>query len=299
MRRFVCLAIVALVAPSLQAQTPDQKLATVKFLQELQVADGGFVPAPVDGRLDQNPRGGLRATSAALRALKYFGGAPNYKKAAAKFVENCWDDKAGYFADAPGGKGDVFTTAVGLMAVAELGLPMEQYRGPALKFLAENAKEFEEVRMAAAGMEAAGKREESTARRWTADLQAKANSDGSYGKGAERFRATGGTTVAILRLGGKPVGPRSVIEILDEGQNKDGGFGKDDTGASDLESSYRILRCYHMLGKQPPRPDALREFIAKCRNADAGYGVQPGKPSQVSGSYYAGIILAWLNEKQP
>jgi prenyltransferase beta subunit len=297
MRRFICLTIVALVIPGLHAQTPEQKQATVKFLQELQVADGGFVPAPVDGRLDQNPRGGLRATSGALRALKYFGGAAKEKQAAAKFVQECWDEKAGCFADTPGGKGDVFTTAVGLMAVAELGLPMDQYREPALKFLAENAKEFEEVRMAAAGMEAAGKRAEDAARRWTADLRAKANPDGSYGKGAERFRATGGTVVAIMRLGGKSVGPKSAIEILNEGQNKDGGFGKDDTWASDLETSYRIVRCYHMLGKLPPRPDALREFIAKCRNADGGYGVQSAKPSQVSGTYYAGIILAWLNEK--
>src|SRR5438876_441574 len=83
----------------LPAQTPEQKQATVKFLQELQVADGGFVPAAVDGRLDQNPKGGLRATSAALRALKYFGGAPNDKKAATQFVEKCWDAKAGCFAD--------------------------------------------------------------------------------------------------------------------------------------------------------------------------------------------------------
>src|SRR5438874_1403985 len=170
MRQFISLASVALVIPSIRAQTAEQKQATVKFLQELQVADGGFVPAPVDGRLDQNPRGSLRATSGALRALKYFGGAPNDKKAAAQFVEKCWDAKAGC-------------------------------------------------------------------------------------------------------------------------------FGKDDTGASDLESSYRIMRCYHMLKKPPPRPDALREFIAKCRNADGGYGVQPGKPSQVSGTYYAGIILAWLTEQ--
>jgi prenyltransferase beta subunit len=296
MRTFA-LGCLLLFAPALCAQTPEQKKATVKFLQELQVGDGGFVPAQVDGRLDQNPKGGLRATSAGLRALKYFGGKANDEKAAAKFVQSCWDEKTGSFSDAPGGKGDVFTTAVGLMAVAELGLPMNDYRDSALTFMAENAKEFEEVRMAAAGMEAAGKRKDTVARRWTADLQGKANPDGSYGKGAERFRATGGTVVAILRLGGKPVGPKSVIDILNEGQNKDGAFGKDDTGASDLESSYRIMRCYHMLKSQPPRPEALREFIAKCRNADGGYGVQPGKPSQVSGTYYAGIILKWMDEK--
>lgn len=296
MRHFIAITIVALIVPVLRTQTPDQKKATIKYLQELQVADGGFVPAPVDGRLDSNPKGSLRATSGAIRALKYFGGEPTDKKAATKFVLSCWDEKTGSFSDVPGGKGDVFTTAVGLMAVAELGLPMMEYRDAALNFMTENAKEFEEIRMAAAGMEAAGKRQENVARRWTADLQAKANSDGSYGKGAELFRATGGTVVAILRLGGKPVGPKSVIDILNEGQNKDGGFGKDDGGASDLETTYRIMRCYHMLKTNPPRADGVRELIAKCRNADGGYGVQPGKPSNVSGTYYAGIILKWLAE---
>src|SRR5437016_14464970 len=110
-------------APVLVAQTPEQKKATVKYLQELQCPDGGFHPQAVDPRLDQVPKGSLRATSSALRALKYFGGQAKDKTAAAKFVTNCNDSKAGAFADTPNGKPDVFTTAVGLMAAAELGIP--------------------------------------------------------------------------------------------------------------------------------------------------------------------------------
>src|SRR5205823_2401078 len=109
--------------------------------------------------------------------------------------------------------------------------------------------------------------------------------------------ATGGTVAAILRLGGKPVGSASVIELLNRGQNKDGGFGKDDSHASDLETTYRVTRCYHMLKSQPRHAEAMRQFVAKCRNSDGGYGVQPGKPSTVSSTYFAGIILHWLDEK--
>src|SRR5438477_9068070 len=134
MRCYLFLIALFTFLPVLPAQTPEQKKATVKFVQELQVSDGGFIPTPNDGRLDQNPHGSLRATTAALRALKYFGGAANDKKAAAKFVAACWDKQSGSFSDRPGGKGDVFTTAVGLMAVAELGLPMNDYRDAALKF---------------------------------------------------------------------------------------------------------------------------------------------------------------------
>ena len=42
----------------------------------------------------------------------------------------------------------------------------------------------------------------------------------------------------------------------------------------------------------------VREFIGKCRNADGGYGVTPGTASGASGTYYAGIILHWLDGGQ-
>jgi prenyltransferase beta subunit len=282
-----------IAVPIVSAQTPEQKKATIKYLQELQCPDGGFHPQTVDPRLDQVPHGSLRATSSALRALKYFGGNPKDKPTVVKFVESCYDPQAGGYADMPNGKVDVFTTAVGLMASAELQIGSEEMRKKCVSYLAENAKEFEDIRIAAAGMEAAGQLAP-VAERWHRSLQSKANADGSFGKGAERARATGGTVVTILRLGGKIEDSGKIVAILNAGQNKDGAFGKDDTGASDSESSYRIVRCYHMLHEKPAKADALQAYIAKCRNDDGGYGVQPGKPSNVGGTYFAGIILHWL-----
>jgi hypothetical protein len=49
-----------------------------------------------------------------------------------------------------------------------------------------------------------------------------------------------------------------------------------------------------MLQQPLKRPAVMKAFIAKCRNADGGYGVEPGKPSSVSGTYYAGTILDWM-----
>jgi prenyltransferase beta subunit len=295
MYRRLALLIFLIPFAVASAQAPEQKKATVKFLQELQLSDGGFIPAPVDSRLDQNLHGSLRATSAALRALTYFGGAAKNKDGATNFVKSCWDAGAGCFADEPAGKGDVFSTAVGLMAIAELRLPMEPYRDAAVRFMSEHANGFEDYRIAVAGMEAAGK-VGPNADRWLGVLRDRANADGSFGKGAETARATGGTVVAILRLGGKVKDAKSAIAILDRGQGKDGGFGKDESGASDLDSCYRIMRCYHMLKAKPARADALREFVASCRNSDNGYGVQPSKPSQVGAIYNAGSILHWLDE---
>ena len=71
---------------------------------------------------------------------------------------SCLDPKSGGFADAPGGKPDVILTAVGLMALVELDIPTEPYEKAAIAYMTTNAKQFEEVRMAAAGLEAVGKR---------------------------------------------------------------------------------------------------------------------------------------------
>jgi hypothetical protein len=115
-------------------------------------------------------------------------------------------------------------------------------------------------------------------------------------KGAGQARDTGGAVVAVLRLGGKVEHRDKVLEALKAGQRDDGGYGKADAGGSDLETTYRVLRAFHML---EDRPDAekVRKFVAKCRNEDCGYGVMPGQPSAVGGTYFASIILHWLAEK--
>jgi hypothetical protein len=100
--------------------------------------------------------------------------------------------------------------------------------------------------------------------------------------------------VAVLRLGSK-IDRDAVLKAVNAGQHADGGFGKDDA-ASDLETSYRVMRLYWML-KEKPDEAKLRGFVAKCRNADSGYGVAPGQPSGIGGTYFAGIILHWLDEK--
>jgi len=86
-----------------------------------------------------------------------------------------------------------------------------------------------------------------------------------------------------------------VLRILNDGQRKDGGFGKGGSDASDLGSSYRIARAFHMLEAKPKGAEALRGFIARCRNKDGGYGEAPGQPSSAAGTYYAAIILHWLD----
>jgi len=236
-----------------------------------------------------------RHASAALRALKYFGGEPRDRGACVEFVKGCFDKDSGGFTDQPGkGKPDVILTAVGLMAVVELKMPQEPYVGPALAYLGKNAKTFEEIRMAAAGLEAVGKRPPQ-ADDWLKTLAGMRNEDGTYDKGLAAPRATGGAVAAELRLGAKVANKEAILKALRIGQRHDGGYGKAGAKTADLETNYRVMRCYHMLGEHPD-VDRLRRFVARCRNFDGGYGLTPGTNSTVAATYFAGIILHWLDK---
>jgi prenyltransferase beta subunit len=306
MKRLVLAALCAVLALApLRGQTPELQKAveaklqqprdTIAYLQKLQMSDGGFLPA-APGPKDERPVSSLRATSSALRALKYFGGEPKDKAAASRFVETCFDKSSGGFADRPGGKPDVFTSAIGIMAAMELKLATDTYAPAVLKYLGDNAKTFDEVRIAAAGVEAIGKKP-AQAEAWLEMVKKMRNADGTFGKGDGLGRDTGGAVVVLLRLAGKIDHADKVISMLNSCQRTDGGFGKEGAKESDLETSYRVMRAYWMLKDKPAGADNLRAFVAKCRNSDGGYGVAPGQPSTVSGTYFASIILHWLGEK--
>ena len=81
------------------------------------------------------------------------------------------------------------------------------------------------------------------------------------------------------------------------GQRDDGGFSKAGEKGADLETTYRVLRGFVMVKERPADPDKLRGFVARCRNADGGYGLAPGQPSNVTATYFASIILYWLNDR--
>jgi hypothetical protein len=289
---FVALCL-ALWVPGLRADGEPGMRLTTAYLRALQAADGGFLPATGD---QLTTKSSLRSTTSALRAVKYFHGEPRDPKAAAAFVERCYDKPSGGFADRPGGKPDVPTTAVGIMAVVELKLPTEPYADGVQKYLGEHSKGFEDIRIAAAGMEALGVRGP-RADAWLEEVARLRNDDGTYGEGDAKARDTGGATVVVLRLGGEVPHRDNVVKAIKAGQRDDGGWGKAGARGSDLETSYRVMRCFHMLKERPADVGALGTFIAKCHNTDGGYGTAPGQASGVSGTYFAGIILHWLEEK--
>jgi prenyltransferase beta subunit len=292
MRR-LCLALLTVVlclSPVFaQVPTPEESKATVAYVRGLQNDDGGFSPR-------KSTPSSLRATTGALRALKYFGGKPRDREACGRFVAGCFRKAQGGFADRPGESvTDVVTTSIGLLAVVELGLPGADYTEPALKYLGKHTRDFEQIRIAAAALESVG-RKPPEAEQWRKMLEASRNPDGTFGKGDGTARDTGGAVVALLRLGAPVKNRDAVLRTLTAGQRRDGAWGKPGEKGSDLETSYRVMRCFHML-KEKPDVAGVRRFVARCRNGDGGYGVSPGQPSSASGTYFAAIILHWLDEK--
>ena len=191
------------------------------------------------------------------------------------------------------------TTAVGAMALVELHLPTGPYEAGVLHYLGEHAKTFEEIRIAAAGLEALGK-QPPEATGWLKRIEKERNKDGTFGgpgdaRACRRRNRHRPPRAWAERSSTRPV----LIAALDSCQQPSERaplVQGPSEGPSDLESTYRVVRCYHMM---KARPDAARllAFVDKCRNADGGYGVTPGQPSSVSGCYYAGIIRHWLGER--
>jgi len=298
MRRFFLSSLVCLVCQSVAfAQAADQKLQqqTVGYIKSLQAPSGGFLAEkPGPGGAAGKPT--LRATSSAVRAIKYFHGEVPNKEAVIKFVDSCFDKATGGFTDTPGGKAETGTTSVGLMAVVDLGMPLDQYQAPAVKFLADNIKSFDEVRIAAAAHEAI-KAPSPKLDEWldlTAKLKVPPRSDN---ESDERSRVLAGQVVTLLRFGQKLKNPDTIVKDLQAGQHGSGGFGKQDAPRADLESTYRVMRAFVMLKAKPANVESLRNFVLKCRNEDHGFSVMPGESSSVSGTYFAGVILHWLDAK--
>lgn len=290
-------AVLALLFPiPLLAQPADDKKATIQWLVALQQPDGGFVAAPGDAKAKSS----LRATSAAVRAIKYLGGeVPNRDKVTA-FVRSCYSRDTGAFADQPTGEASLAATAVGMMAAAEL-YPREFAKASddvrAAGFLLKNAPTFEDRRLAVAGMEAVSVWPDGLGP-WFAEVRKSANPDGTFGTADGQARQTGGALAMLLRAGQQvPDDQRkAAATALKSGQRPDGGFGKAGEKASDAETTYRVMRAFHLLRQKPKDVAKLQEFVSKCRNPDGGYGTAPGQPSTVSGTYYAAVVTKWLAE---
>ncbi len=293
--RLTLVLLCCATATAAHAQPPDAaRKGTIAYVQKLQQKNGAFLAAEPDPKSNQAVLPTLRATSSAIRALKYLGGELPNKEGCKKFVASCFDKTTGGFADLPGKQPNVFTTAVGLMAVAELGMPAEPYHAAAVKYLADHVKTFDDVRIAVAGLERI-KAKAPKAAAWSALVEEEGNKKTTEGGLA---REVASYAVSKLRLGEALNNFAEVLKRVKADQRNSGGFGKGGADKADLESSYRVMRLFMMLKKAPADVEGLRSFVAKCRNEDGGYGIAPGEPSSIGATYFAVIVTHWLDEAE-
>jgi hypothetical protein len=283
----ISLAFLLLV-PTQSTQAIEQ-METLDYIFKLQDKETGAFKVTPGGKPS------LRACNGAVKGLKYLGfkkAIPNVEKVKT-FVLSCYDPKTGAFAE-PGGKPDVAITSIGVMVACELGIPKEKF-AKSMEYLKENAKTFDEVRIAAAGVEAWGLMDcPFDLRPWLVIAQrheAPKQSDIPNGHGRE----IGSAAALYLRLGKPFSAGNPTRETLPGTQWPDGGWGKTDVKKSDLESTYRVMRALMLLEAKPKDPTKLKEFLASCRNKDGGYGVTPGEKSSMSGVYYYAAISHWLD----
>jgi hypothetical protein len=285
----LCLAV--FVVP-VRAQSPEERKLTAAYVQKLQTNIGGFLgfePKP-----NERVRPTLRATSAAVRALKYLGAPVPNRDTCAKYVDECFNKETGGFGDGPGMEPDVFSTAVGLMAVAELKMPLDKYADPAVKYLGESVKTFDDVRIAVAGLERLG-RKAPKADAWKEIVEEEGK---KKARGKDYAREMASIAVTRMRLGEDYGAAEDFVKHLKADQRDDGGFAKHGEDKSDLETTYRVMRCFMMLKARPANVEDLRSYVAKCRNEDNGYSAEPDERSTVGATYYAAIINHWLDAKK-
>jgi len=267
-------------------QTPAEMAETARFTANHQNSDGGFAPK-VGGTST------LGATSSGIRILGFVAGSVRDVPGAIRYVKSCSDDASGGFAPAPGGKPDIGNTASGLMALVALRVDTKPYAEKAVAYLGKEAKSYEEVRISIAALEAI-KTPSPDFPRWTTEvINANRNADGTYGTGAGQARATGGSAAALLRMGLtiEPEQKAAILAVLRAGQKPDGAWGEGE-GASDLGSSYRIMRAFFMMKEKPDLP-RLRAYLAKHRQSDGGYAPTPGGTPDIGATYYAMIMTHW------
>ena len=182
------------------------------------------------------------------------------------------------------------------MAVAALKLDAKPYAEGAIGFFSKNAKTFEEVRIAVAGLEAI-KATSPDFPRWIEQVKADQNPDGTFGQGPGQARATGSKVAALLRMGvdARAGARRPRSSPRSAPARSPTAAGREGDGPSDLGSSYRIMRAFFMM-KEKPDLGRLRGYIARHRQSDGGYAPTPGGAADLGGTYSCSIMRYWARQ---
>ena len=160
----------------------------------------------------------------------------------------------------------------------------------AIEYLGKNAKSFEEVRMAIAGLEAVPLHRP-TFRAGSSRSRRCANPTAHSARGRARHTRPAGAAAAILRMGLKLENRDAIIDAIKAGQRAEGGWSKDD-GPPDLGATYRVMRALYMLARSPTWIDCSRSSRGAASPTAAMRAV-PAAPATWAEPTTATIIIRW------
>jgi prenyltransferase beta subunit len=303
MRREFSLLLATLLCfvATANAQTKEETAATLKWIDSLRdPATGAWAVTPA--KTGEMLKPSLRACNGAVKAIRHLGAEPTDLDKVKKFVLSCYDEKTGSFSE-PGGKPDASITSVGVITAIEVGIERIKIE-KAMEYIKTNCKNFEDVRLAAAAVEAWGLKEFGPPPEIWSDLIDTLETTKALQSAMQtqsgNARLMGGMLVLRFRLQGtgniRSDAIKPFLDLFKNEQRADGGWGKNELKTSDLESTYRIMRCYKMMESKPADVKKLTEFIVACRKPDGSYSVEPKADATMSGVYYAVTIQKWLAE---
>jgi len=281
-----------LLLPTLAfAQTAEEKKATIQFIEGLRDKESGAF------KNTANDKPSLRACNGAVKSLKALGVKAADIEKIQKFILGCYDEKTGAFAE-PGGKPDVTITSIGVIVACEVSIDHKDFP-KAMEYVLANAKVFEEVRIAAAAVEAWGaKGLKLNSLIDVVDKAAQAPVEDPQDGSAREVAAVAVSSLRFEHAIPDFVRDLFLTSVLVPGQCDDGGWRKKSEKTSDIESTYRVMRAFKMLDAKPKNIPQLEKFLVSHRNKDGGYATKPGDPSSMSGVYSAVILSKWLGEME-
>lgn len=266
--------------------TAQEKEKAILFLQLLQQQDGGYA-----GQLS-NPVSKLQDTLSSIKALKLLDSAPANVSKTVEFLYSCYDNKSGSFADQPGNKVSVFSTASALIALQDLETKdlLKEVLPMAMEFIADNATSPADHFMRIAAFEEC-KLPPPAPKEAISFFYSIRQKDGSFG---DSTFLNAISCAAILRAGEKIENTQSIVQTILNAQHSDGSF-HGENGETDLMTTYAAMRTLVLLDV-PPNLSALKEYLFSLHHEQGGFGVKPNDPASAGGTYQVISIFKWIEE---